>query len=388
MIVRGTLLGGVVLALLILCPAPTPACSLCNLGGGQVPLTLRQEAALPSARVILHGTIANPRTSTDGKGRTDLLIKTPLRNEAAFKSVKTLVLPRYLPIDNPKDPPHYLLFCDVDRGQLDPYRGVPLKGGVRTVEYVKKALSLDAKKIADNLAFYFRHLDDGDPEVSADAFLEFAKASDADILRSASNLSREKLRAWLEDPKTQRQRLSVYALLLGACGKAADADYLRKLLDSRVERYNAAADGILAGYIQLEPRKGWDLAHSILADGRKPLLVRLGVLRTLRFYHLAQPKESRPQVLKAMRTLLSQGELADLAVEDLRRWEIWDLTTEVLAVYGKKGYDAPLIKRAIIRYALCCKPTRETKDFLTRRRADEGDVVKEVEEFLKLEKGN
>ncbi len=386
MLKRGTLLAGLALALLVICPAPTPACSLCDGSLLTASPTFRQESALPSARVILHGTASNPRTSLDGKGRTDLVVKTVLRGEGAFKQVRSLVLPRYLPVDDPKAPPHYLIFCDIDGKKLDPYRGVPLKGGLRTVEYVKKALQMDAKKPADNLAFFFRHLDDADPEVARDAFLEFAKASDSQILAAAPKLDRTKLRGWLEDPSTHRQRLGVYALLLGACGQPADAAYLRKLLEGKDERYNSASDGILAGYIQLEPRKGWELAHAILADGRKPLLLRLGVLRTLRFYHGAQPKESLPQVLKAMRTLLAQGELADLAVEDLRRWQIWDLTPEVLRVYGRKGYDAPLLKRAIIRYALCCRPTTESKEFLAQRRASESDVVSEVEEFLKLEK--
>ncbi len=385
MIIRGTFLAGLLLASLTLCPVPAPACSICQ-GGGFTSPTFRQEAALPSARVILHGVASNPRTTADGKGQTDLAVKDVLRSNPAFKEVKSLVLPRYLPIDDGKSAPHYLVFCDVDGKKLDPYRGVPLKGGAATVEYVKKALLLDGKKTAENLAFFFRHLDDADPEVARDAFLEFAKATDFDILAAAPKLSRDKVRAWLEDPKTPREKLSVYALLLGACGKPADAAFLRGLLDSKEDRYRAACDGLLAGYIQMKPRDGWDLAHSILGDGRQSLVVRLAVLRTLRFFHGAQPKESQPHVLKAMRTLLTQGELADLAVEDLRRWKIWDLTPEVLKVYGHKGYDAPLVKRAIIRYALCCKPTRESREFLTRRRAGEADVVSEVEETLQWEK--
>jgi hypothetical protein len=387
MIVRGTLLAGLMLAGLVLCPVRVPACSLCDGASLARVQTLREEAALPLARVILHGTIANPRTSTDGKGRTDFTVLTVLRSAAGFKAPRGLVLPRYLPVDDPKRPPHYLLYCDAEGSKLDPYRGVPLVGGVRSVAYIKKALALDGKRTADNLAFYFGHLDDADPEVSRDAFLEFAKATDAEILRAATKLSREKLRGWLDDPKTDRKRVGVYALLLGACGKSSDADHLRKLLASKEDRYRGAVDGILAGYIQLDQRKGWELAHSILADGRQPLPARLGALKTLRFYHGAQPKESRAHILKAMRALLAQGELADLAVEDLRRWHIWDLTSDVLGVYGRKGYDAPLLRRAIIRYALCCQPTKEVKEFLARRRATEADVVSEVEEFLEFEKG-
>jgi hypothetical protein len=175
-------------------------------------------------------------------------------------------------------------------------------------------------------------------------------------------------------------------MLLGACGKDEDAKTLRELLDSEEERYTAASDGILAGYVQLKPKEGWELARALLADGRKPLLTRLGVVRTLRFYHGAKPKESRPQILKAMRAMLGQGELADVAVEDLRRWQEWDLTDDVLKCYGRKGYDAPIVKRAIVRYALSCPSSKATKDFLTARRGEDRDMVEEVEEGLRLEK--
>jgi hypothetical protein len=378
--------GLVALAGLALVAGPGGACSLCD-GNVKLAPTFRQEAATPMARLILHGTIANPRTTGAGlTGQTDFHIKAVLRPDPAVKGKTVLVLPRYLPVNEKEDPPHWLLFCDVEKGKIDPYRGVRINGPA-TVEYVKKALALKDKDTAASLEFYFRYLDDPDPEVSRDAFLEFAKAGDADVARAAAKLDARKLRAWIADPKTPPQQLGVYALLLGACGQPADADFLRRLLDSKEERYVNAADGLLAGYLQKKPREGWELAQRILADGRQSLLLRLAVLRALRFYQGAQPKESRPQVLRAMRTLLAQGELADLAVEDLRRWKVWDLTAEVLKVYGRKGYDAPLMRRAVIRYALCCEPTRESKEFLAARRAAEPDLVKDVEEGLKYEKG-
>jgi len=111
------------------------------------------------------------------------------------------------------------------------------------------------------------------------------------------------------------------------------------------------------------------------------LPLRLAAVRTLRFYHGAQPKESRANVLKGLAAMIIQGELADLAIEDLRSWQMWDLTREVLGLYGKKGYDAPILQRAIIRYALSCKDNASLT-FLADRRRLEPDLVKEVEEML------
>ncbi|MFO0876616.1 MAG: hypothetical protein U0840_04515 [Gemmataceae bacterium] len=361
----------------------TGACSLCDPRAYSAP-TFRQEAALPMARVVLHGTISNPRTTGGLTGETDFQIKTILRTDPVVAGKSSLVLPRYLPINDKDKPPHYLLFCDVDKGKLDPYRGVVLRGA-ESVPYLKKALSLPSKEAAANLTFFFGYLEDPDPEVSRDAFFEFAKANDADIARAAPGLDAARLRNWLKNPKTQPQRIGVYALLLGACGKEQDIALLRTLLGSQEERYVNAADGLLAGYMQQKPREGWDFLQEVLADEKKPLLFRLAMLRTMRFYQLAHPKESRAPILKAMRTLLAQSEMADLAIEDLRAWKIWDLTPEILKVYGQKGYTSPLVKRCIIRYALTCAPTDASRAFLKTRRAEEPDELKVVEESLRFE---
>lgn len=361
------------------------ACSLCGEGFRSSP-TFRQEASLRSARAILHGTITNPRLEgADLKGKSDFNIKSVIRSHAAVKGKKTLVLPRYMPVPDKDAPPQYLLFCDIDRGAVDPYRGVPVKSE-RTVEYLKKALALDKKDVAGNLAFFFGYLDDADPEVARDAFLEFARANDAEVAKAAPKLDAAKLRAWIKDPKTQPGRHGLYAMLLGACGKAEDAEYLKKLLDSKEERYQDAADGLLAGLVAIDPKKGWELVHSIVSDGRKPLSLRIKATGTLRFLNAAKGKEAKDDIVKAMRSLLVQGDLADLAIEDLRTFKLWDLTKDVLACHGKKGYDSPLMRRAILRYALSAPASAETKTFLDARRKDDPDTLKEVEEGLRLER--
>ena len=109
------------------------------------------------------------------------------------------------------------------------------------------------------------------------------------------------------------------------------------------------------------------------------------MVRTLRFYHGWQPQETRPQVLAALAGMLTEGELADLAVEDLRRWKMWDLTTQVLALNARKGFDAPLMQRALVRYALCCDDAA-CRRFVTVRRGQDAEMVKDVEESLQFEK--
>lgn len=368
-------LSGAVLAAL---PCPAPSCSLC--GNYQSP-TFREEARLPSSRLILAGTLQNPRVGPGGTGMTELHISSVLRKDDWLAGRKVVEVPHYLAVNDAKNPPRFLVFCDVFKNNFDPYRGIPIKGE-ETVEYVKKAIALDPKDRVHNLTFFFNYLENDDPEVARDAFAEFAKATDAEIGRVAPKLSADKLRAWLKNPQTPPERLSVYAVMLGACGVPADAEFLAGLLNDGTARSAAAYDGLLAGYIHLRPREGWRLAVDTLRDGKRNLQARLMVLRTLRFYHGSQPVESRPKIVEAMKAVLDQGELADVAVEDLRRWQIWDLTPAVLPLYGKKGFDAPIMQRAIVRYALSCKDRDDAKAFVAERRKAEADLIQEVEESL------
>jgi hypothetical protein len=105
----------------------------------------------------------------------------------------------------------------------------------------------------------------------------------------------------------------------------------------------------------------------------------------VRMYHGWKPKESRDDVLKSLAAMVAQGELADVAIEDLRRWHMWDLTPDVLALYGKKGFDAPIMQRTIVRYGLSCKEETAAK-FIAERRRGEPELVKEVEDSLQFEK--
>lgn len=369
--------------LLLALPGAVPACSLCGAALRQAP-TFRQEAALETAKVILIGTAENPQFNSR---TTDLRITDVLRSDSALKDKKVISVKQYLPVSDPKNPPRYLVFCDVYKGEFDPFRGVPLKSA-DSVEYARKVMKLDPKDSSANLLFFFRYLDSPDTEVARDAFLEFAKASDKEIAQVARRLDASKLRTWLKARETPAERLSVYALLLGACGGDEDARFLKAMLDEAGERTVNAYDGFLAGYIHLRPREGWELAYSLLRDSRKPLLIRLAVARTLSYFHGAQPKESADNVLKCLDAMIAQGELADIAIEDMRRWSIFDRTRlrDILGLYGKKGFDAPLIKRTIVRYALCCKDDPAARAFVEDRRREDADLVKGVEEELQFEK--
>jgi hypothetical protein len=377
-------MGVVGLAGLVLGAGPLPACSLCNINIQQT-ATFRQD--IGHAKMILFGTLSNPRLGTGagaGSGVTEFHIKTVIKSHPWLGTRKMVEVPRYLPVSDPRDPPKYLLFCEVFQNNLDIFRGVPVKSEAAAT-YVKGLLALEGKPQTEVLRYGFDYLDHPDPELSQDAYIGFAKASDKEVGEIAPKLSAAKLRRWLQDPAMPENRLGLFAFLLGACGGADDAALLRSMIDNPTEKTQGAFDGLLGGYIHLKPREGWKLALDLLRDQRKPFAMRFAIVRMLRFYQGWQPKDSRVRVMEGMAVVLGQNDLADLAIDDLRRWKVWDLTPEIFRLYEQKGYDAPIMQRAIVRYALEC-PRPEAAGFLARVRHKDPELYNDLHEALEFEK--
>jgi hypothetical protein len=383
---RWIALGPLLLAAL---PCPAPACSLCY-NVRQTP-TLRQGATEANARLVLFGTAANPRFqgSTPGAGVTEFRVSSVLKADPTLvprerlQPGASLTLPLYLPVTDPKHPPTLLVFCNVAGGRCDPYRSVQVTSAA-AADYLRGALALDPRDRRKALLYFFRFLDHADKGVAEDAYMEFVKATDAEIGAVGPHLSAAKLRAWLKDPALPAARLGLYAFLLGACGGKEDVAWFEAVLARPPDRAALAYDGVLGGYIQLRPREGWALAAKLFGEGRAPVVARFAAVRTLDFYHAWKPKETRPQVLQAMAAILKQGELADMAIGALLRWRMWDLTDAVLATYGRRGVDAPIQRRAIVTYALCC-PLPKAKGFVEALRKTQPEMVNRIEDDLRGE---
>lgn len=365
--------------LLLSVPSLGRCCSICDPNFAQRP-TLRQSAL--AAKFVVVGTLGNARLEGE-RGLTDLTIDQTILDDGVVGKRKVITLPGYIPFDA-KNPPKFLVFGDLLNGKIDVVRGSPVRSAA-VADYLRSALKIDDRERVKQLHYFYQHIDSANPDVAADAFHEFAKATDQEIAGVAKSLTPVKIRKLLKDPNTPPERLGIFAFILGACGSKDDADFLVALIRKKDERGNSALSGLLGGLIELRPDDGWTMTVEILADNRRPYSDRLAALGTLRFFHANKPKECRTQIIKGLAAVVQDGDMADMGLEDLRRWQWWELTPTVLKQYGKPSHGAPLVKRAIVRYALCC-PNVEAASFIKERRLAEPDLVKQVEESLEFEK--
>src|SRR5262249_36246821 len=128
------------------------------------------------AGMVLYGTLTNAKLDAGGDfggGTTDLAIEAVVKDHEIRGDKKVLTLPKYVPPAEGKDKVKYLIFIDVFKGKIDPYRGVPVKPDSDIVKYLKGALAVKGKLPGDRLRFFFDYLDNKDIEISNDAYKEF-----------------------------------------------------------------------------------------------------------------------------------------------------------------------------------------------------------------------
>lgn len=360
---------------------PAAACPFCTMQGQTLTGDVNQ------ASMVLFGSLKNAKLGGDGQGTTELHIDAVVKKHEILGDKKIIILPRYVPTDKEKDA-KFLIFCDVFKGKIDPYRGVPVKANSDIVKYLTGALDpagVKNKDVSVRLRFFFDYLDNADIEISNDAYKEFGNADYKDYRELAKKLPADRIAKWLEDPNTPSFRYGLYASMLGHCGSSKHAALLRQMLEDPKRKVSTGVDGILAGYVMLEPKAGWEFLVGILKDSQKDFLYRYAALRAVRFF-VDQRTDVLPkaELVKGVLNLTDQGDIADLAIEDLRKWKCWETLDHILGLFGKESHDIPIVRRSILRFALSC-PDKKAAAFVAGQRKKDKEWVKEVEELLQLE---
>jgi hypothetical protein len=372
------LVGAIALVLLVGQTGSTPGCPFCTMQGQTLTGDVGQ------ASMVLFGTLKDARLNNDGSGSTDLHIEAVVKKHDILGDKKVLTLPRYVPSDD-KNPKKFLIFCDVFKGKVDPYRGVPVEPTSDIVKYLQGALEHKDKDNATRLRFFFDYLDNADLEISNDAYKEFGNADYKDYKDMAKSLPADRIAKWLQDSKTPSFRFGLYASMLGHCGTEKDGELLHQLLEDPKKRVSSGLDGVMAGYIMLKPKEGWGYLTGVLKDSKKDFLFRYAGLRAVRFFIDQRPDFlPKSDLVQGVLPLLEQSDIADLAIEDLRKWKSWDALDKVLALDGRESHSVPIIRRAILRFALSCPGDKASKYVADMRKKD-ADWVKDVEELWKLE---
>jgi hypothetical protein len=361
----------------------TQACPFCEEKG----LTLVGQ--FEEAQFVLFGHFTNAKITNNGldQGESDFEIERVLKSHETIKGKTKLTLPRYITDSKTK----FIIFCDVYKGKIDPYKGMPVVNDSEMVRYLSGVLEHKAKSQPERLRYAFDFLNSPETEVAMDAYREFAKADYKDYKDIAKKLPAETIAGWLQDPKTPPFRYGLYASLLGHCGNEKHATLLREMIDDPEKRKGSGLHGLMASYVMLKPKEGWAMLTETVQSKDKPFLVRYSGLQTMRFIwenrtDLLDKDEAaaKNMIVKGVAGVLQVTDMADFAVEDLRKWQRWEFADQIIGLYGQKNYNTPIIRKSILRYALQC-PNPSAKMFVAAQTKRDAEWVSETRELLELE---
>jgi hypothetical protein len=314
-------------------------------------------------------------------GQTEVLFEQIIRPGEAIKGRKSIVVARQ--IDRKEK---FLVALEKTKNGVDVQGGTPLDADGSIVKYVRGALQLKDKSPAARLRYNVDFLIDPCGEVARSAQLEISRANYADLRRIAEKLKPEPLlKALTTDDMPIAQR-GTLAMLLGHCGKKEHAVVVRKLLDAWDSTGDASS--LHFAYILLDPEAGWAYATQAsvtAADKEGSFQKRYAAFKAIR-----QLNEDRRDLVSqtkrddALLAILKVKDMADFAIEFLRRHKRWEHANAIFDLSGKEGYQAPVIRRSILRFALQCPSFRATI-YVNEQRARDPEWVSETAELLELE---
>ncbi|OWK42351.1 hypothetical protein FRUB_04429 [Fimbriiglobus ruber] len=377
------------------------ACPFCSSQGQTLTGEVNQ------ADFIVLGTLKNPKRDPNDilQGTTDLAIETVVKPNDFLKGKTTIRIPRFVGVEA-----KFLIFCsfytrpidhaasaligpiplaNTETQMLDAYRAEPIRPDSKIAEYLRDAIEVRKKDSITQLTFFFNHLDSPDVTVSSDALNEFGRADYKEVRAVAEKLTPEKLVRWLNDPNTHAGRFGLYGLMLGHCGKKSDVKTIRTLLEGPKDRiYSSGLEGLMAAYILLDKQPGWDYLMGILKDANQEFAVRYAGLKVLQFFWLYRSDVvAHDDVLEGMKLLVARPDMADLPIEDLRKWGAWGLTDYVLKFADVESHKSvPIIRRSMLRFALSAPAMYpNAAAYVAKIRKEDPERVQFVEQTLKDE---
>lgn len=380
---RCRIAGALLVALALASPAP--AARSCLSSDPVRSPTIDAERTGPDT-FVLYGTLKDAQ-KTDTGGTTTFAIEKVLKTHAAVVGKKTVVIDRFIPIPDAKNPPRFVLFgTGTKDNKIEVYRGIPDAPGL--VEYVEGLLKIDTKDRTKVLRYVCEFLVGTSDEVANDALFTLDRAAPGDVIAVGPKLDPEKFRKWLGTKDLGYARVRWGSLLLGYCGKRTDAALLRKLLDAPDLKNH---DGPLIGYVLLDPTAGRAYLTKLIADPKGQFVARYGALLALRYFYDHRPDALTQQdAVAGMVALMAHPDMADLPIDDLRKRKVWSATDAVLRCATLKEHnELPINRRAVLKFALAASQADPKNAaagaFVEKARKDDPERVKVLEQILKDE---
>lgn len=252
-----------------------------------------------------------------------------------------------------REPAGTVFYLTASRGE--PLRwNTPMALTLRGVHYLETVVNLPQDRAA-RLAVLQPYLEDKDPLIAIDAYNEFAIAPYEALKQLRPKMNRQQLRAWVRDERISPNHRKLYLTMLGICGTEADASLLQSLLID-TNGNTGALDSLVAGYLVLRGSEGLPLVEkTFLVSPNATYVDTFAAVQGLRITEQLTDRISRQRLAQSLRLVLERGDVADLVIPDLARWQDWQSLDRLVRLF----HEAPpasrsAVRTSVLRYLLAC----------------------------------
>ncbi len=382
MFARGSLMGWAMVGVLCLAlPASALACPFCS----AVSLTFSEEMQrsdvavlakrVPKAAPPAEG-IPDPSTEDEESGRTAFEIVEVLRGGEFLPSGKFIETIYFG--ENP--PETTFLVLGIEPPVIS--WGTPIPLSSRAVEYVRQLPQLEEKSDVERLAFFLDYLEDEDEMLARDTYDEFAKAAFETVQELEDQLPHEKLLAWIDDPRVPATRRRLYLTMLGVCGSEEDLPLLEEMMRSEDRQRKAGLDAMINSYLMLKGPEGLKLAEELfLSNPDADYTDTYAAIMAIRVHGEEVKTVPRERLVKGLRKVLERPELADLVINDLARWNDWEVTDRLVELFKNADEQSSWVRVPVINF-LRASPQPEAKEYLAELSEIDPEAYKRASAFV------
>ena len=243
--------------------------------------------------------------------------------------------------------------------------GLHLTPFFRKVVALPRGWAEDPDRYRERLQFFLPLVAHPDTRIANSAVAAIGRAPYATVRLLKDDLDREKLRAYIADPKQAGWR-SLQFTLLGIGGDGEDAKFIRETLDGMWEN-NEFTDlaAMLVAYIELGGRDAADhIFEAYIKDRDRTFVEIKDALTALAMQgDEGDPLPLEPVIEAFGWVLENRAPLVYLVVPDYTRWEHWDIMPELAEIAKTRGFQLPYIRQRVIAYLEAC-PLPEARQHL------------------------
>ena len=140
----------------------------------------------------------------------------------------------------------------------------------------------------------------------------------------------------------------------------------------------------------LDPKAGWEYLINLI-KGESEFPVKYAALRAARVFWEFRPDViPHKQILEGLKLLVDQPDIADMPIEDLRKWKVWEMTPTILGYAKKESHNTiPINNRAILKFAIAASwadpKNKDAAEFVAAAKKKDPRKFEFLEELLKEE---